>query len=258
MHRALDGGSHRLGDAAVAAVVGLLGLGSCLFVTRHALSSIIRDPVTGHLRPTAPIFTDVLLPSDPGVALALAQRVLLKPLMANHEFGLWGYSGETQDGRELTIQSAGIGGPSAVTVLLELAGFGAQRVIALGTCTPLDPTLSDDAVVIAASARPEPDPGSPTGVAVGDPALTAAVAAACPGARTLAVASAYTHTGADIERAAANAAALDLATAAVFATATDLGLAVASALIVAGEGSNGHKPEELVELGVRAARAFSL
>ena len=51
--------------------------------------------MTGHLRPTAPIFTDVLLPSDPAVALALAQRLLVKPLMANHNFGLWGYSGET-------------------------------------------------------------------------------------------------------------------------------------------------------------------
>lgn len=216
--------------------------------------------MTGHLRPTAPIFTDVLLPSDPAVALALAQRLLIKPLMANHDFGLWGYSGETHDGRELTIQSAGIGGPSAATVLFELAGFGAGRVIALGTCTPLDPILGDDAVVIAASARPEPDRRSPVadGVVVGDRTLTAAVAAACPGAQTLAVASAYTHAGADIERAGANAAALDLATAAVFATATDLGLAVACALIVAGEARDAGKTEKLVELGVRAAEAFAL
>ena len=133
-------------------------------------------------------------------------------------------------------------------------------MIALGTCSPLDPILGNDAVVIAASARPEPDPRSPVGdgVVAGDRALTAALAAACPGAQTLAVASAYTHAGADVERAGGNAAALDLATAAVFATATELGLAVACALIVAGEAEDAAKTERLVELGVRAAEAFAL
>jgi hypothetical protein len=51
---------------------------------------------------------------------------------------------------------------------------------------------------------------------------------------------------------------LDLATAAVFATATDLGLAVACALVVAGETRDAGETEKLVELGVRAARAFAL
>jgi hypothetical protein len=40
--------------------------------------------LTGHLRPTAPIAADVLLPTDPALALALAQELLEKPLMSNH------------------------------------------------------------------------------------------------------------------------------------------------------------------------------
>ena len=50
-------------------------------------------PVPRYLRPTAPIAADALLPADPGLAMALAQRALVKPLMANHHHGLWGYSG---------------------------------------------------------------------------------------------------------------------------------------------------------------------
>ena len=59
-----------------------------------------------------------------------------KPLMANHHHGLWGYSGRTADGRELTIQATGIGGPSAAAVLARargarrpprLSGSGAAR-----------------------------------------------------------------------------------------------------------------------------------
>ena len=51
-------------------------------------------PLAAHLRPTAPIAADVLLPGRPGAALALAQALLDGPLMANHSHGLWGYSGQ--------------------------------------------------------------------------------------------------------------------------------------------------------------------
>jgi uridine phosphorylase len=46
-----------------------------------------------HLRPTAALAERVLLPGDPGRALALAQSLLEKPLMFNHHRGLWGYTG---------------------------------------------------------------------------------------------------------------------------------------------------------------------
>jgi len=94
-----------------------------------------------HLRPSAPIATQALLPGDPGRALALAQALLTEPRMSNHHRGLWGYSGRTADGLELTIQSTGIGGPSAAIVLAELAELGLRRAIRVGTCGALDPGL---------------------------------------------------------------------------------------------------------------------
>ena len=36
--------------------------------------------------------------------------------MLNHNRGLWGYSGTAADGAPLTIQSTGMGGPSAAIV----------------------------------------------------------------------------------------------------------------------------------------------
>ena len=105
-----------------------------------------------HLRPTAPLAERVLLPGDPGRALALAQSLLAAPLMFNHHRGLWGYTGEARDGEPLTIQSTGIGGPSAAIVLSELIALGAGRAIRVGTCGALSPGLALGDLIIAREA----------------------------------------------------------------------------------------------------------
>ena len=86
------------------------------------------------LRPTAPYAADAILVGDPGRALLLAQELLEQPKMCNHARGLWGYSGRTPRGDELTIQSTGIGGPSAALVLADLAELGVRRAIRVGSC----------------------------------------------------------------------------------------------------------------------------
>ena len=91
------------------------------------------EPRAIHIHPTAPLAERVLLPGDPGRALALAQELLEAPLMFNHNRGLWGYTGRAADGEPLTIQSTGIGGPSAALVLEELIALGARRAIRVGT-----------------------------------------------------------------------------------------------------------------------------
>jgi DeoD family purine-nucleoside phosphorylase len=106
-------------------------------------------PAAIHLRPTAPLAERVLLPGDPGRALALAQALLEKPLMFNHNRGLWGYTGQARDGRALTIQATGMGGPSAAIVLAELIALGARRAIRVGTCGALSPALQLGDLVIA-------------------------------------------------------------------------------------------------------------
>jgi DeoD family purine-nucleoside phosphorylase len=105
-----------------------------------------------HLRPTTTLAERVLLPGDPGRALALAQFLLEQPLMFNHHRGLWGYTGTAGDGEPLTIQSTGMGGPSAAIVLHELICLGVKRAIRVGTCGALDPTLALGDLVVAREA----------------------------------------------------------------------------------------------------------
>jgi DeoD family purine-nucleoside phosphorylase len=105
-----------------------------------------------HLHPTAPLAERVLLPGDPGRALALAQSLLNEPRMFNHNRGLWGYTGAAGDGRPLTIQATGMGGPSAAIVLTELIALGARRAIRVGTCGALSRALALGDLVIAREA----------------------------------------------------------------------------------------------------------
>ncbi len=105
-----------------------------------------------HLRPTAPLAERVLLPGDPGRALALAQALLTEPKMFNHHRGLWGYTGGAPDGAPLTIQSTGMGGPSAAIVIEELADLGVRAAVRVGTCGALRPPLRLGDLVLAREA----------------------------------------------------------------------------------------------------------
>jgi uridine phosphorylase len=95
-----------------------------------------------HLHPTADLAERALLPDDPGQALALT-RVLFgeTPRMFNHYRGLWGYTGVALDGAPLTVQSTGIGGPSAAVVVSELHRLGLRRAVRIGRAWAIDGTL---------------------------------------------------------------------------------------------------------------------
>jgi purine-nucleoside phosphorylase len=93
--------------------------------------------------------------------------------MFNHHRGLWGYTGQASDGRPLTIQSTGMGGPSAAIVIAELAELGVHTLIRVGTCGALEPGLALGELIPATEALPfdgtarslsggtrlQPDPG---------------------------------------------------------------------------------------------------
>jgi uridine phosphorylase len=101
----------------------------------HIVGAVPGSPI--HLRPATDLAPRVLLPGDPHRALHVAQALLDKPLMFNHQRGLWGYSGTARDGELLTIQSTGMGGASAAIVAEELVGLGAETLIRIGTCGAL-------------------------------------------------------------------------------------------------------------------------
>ncbi len=102
-----------------------------------------------HLHQTAPLAERVLLPGDPGRALRLAQALLEVPKMLNHNRGLWGYTGTAPDGAPLSIQSTGMGGPSAAIVATELIELGARRLVRIGTCGSLGPALEPGRLLVA-------------------------------------------------------------------------------------------------------------
>jgi DeoD family purine-nucleoside phosphorylase len=102
-----------------------------------------------HIHPTTELAPRALLPGDPGRALALAQLLLSEPKMFNHNRGLWGYTGMAADGELMTIQSTGMGGPSAAIVMEELCDLGLKSAIRVGTCGALADELGlSDLVVV--------------------------------------------------------------------------------------------------------------
>jgi uridine phosphorylase len=107
-----------------------------------------------HLKPACDLAQRVLLPGDPHRALAVAQDLLDKPLMFNHHRGLWGYTGTAADGLPLSVQSTGMGGPSAAIVCEELIELGAQTLLRIGTCGALDPELGLGDLIAVTEAMP--------------------------------------------------------------------------------------------------------
>jgi len=189
---------------------------------------------TIHLHPTTDLAPRVLLPGDPGRALSLAQVLLDGPLMFNHHRGLWGYTGVAADGEPLTIQSTGMGGPSAAIVCAELADLGAQRLIRVGTCGALAPTLALGELVVVERALPAD--GTSAALGCRDPAPDPDLAAALTGDHRGPVVTSDLFYDPDLARlerwAAGGALAVEMECAAVFAVAAERGLAAAAVLLV--------------------------
>jgi uridine phosphorylase len=205
------------------------------------------------LRPTAPIAADAVLVGDPGRALMLAQVLLEKPKMSNHARGLWGYSGQTPDGHELSIQTTGMGGPSAAVVLADLAELGVRRAIRVGTCTALDPGLGAGQLLAITAAHAWGSGGAGERVTA-DARLAERLAAELGDeARLATVASLDTlHSGGSPTLVAAGDAA-DMQTAALFSRGEQLGVELAAVLIVTASASGEQLGEEASEAAARRA-----
>jgi purine-nucleoside phosphorylase len=216
------------------------------------------------LRPTAPIAREAILVGDPGRALMLAQELLRQPKMSNHARGLWGYTGATAAGRGLTIQSTGMGGPSASVVLADLAELGVRRAIRIGTCTALkDLELGD--LTIVTDAFPEPgafswrpdDQEEPRQPVVDPDAVLTHELVRTLGGRARGVVSVsldVLHRPEHEVHPAAEVA--DMQTAALFATGSEFEVAMAALLVVA-QTKDGRQidDEDLKEAAKGAGRA---
>ncbi|HEY2537113.1 MAG TPA: hypothetical protein VGI24_09055 [Solirubrobacteraceae bacterium] len=197
-------------------------------------------PQAIHLHPTADLAERVLLPGDPGRALALAQVLIASPRMFNHHRGLWGYTGPANlDGEPLTIQSTGMGGPSAAIVLHELIALGARRAVRVGTCGALQSGLelgelviADEAICLDGASRAL---GADERVRA-DPTLADALGAAAPaGSHRGAVVSVdlfYDDDSPRLPNAAAGALAIEMEAATLFALGARAGVPVGCLLAI--------------------------
>ena len=218
-----------------------------------------------HLKPAAALAERVLLPGDPHRALAVAQHLLEGPKMFNHHRGLWGYTGVATDGQPLTIQSTGMGGPSAAIVVEELIALGARRLVRIGTCGALADELELGTLLAAATVLP----ADGTSVALGadgslpsDPQLLDRLIAA--GARPATVASSDLfydpREGAAAAWIGAGAVAVEMEGATVLTVAARRGIAAACVLGVTDVPDGGGTtrratPERIEEIGLRVGAA---
>jgi uridine phosphorylase len=216
-----------------------------------------------HLRPAVDLADRVLLPGDPHRALAVAQSLLDAPKMFNHARGLWGYTGLARDGRPLTVQSTGIGGPSAAIVCEELIALGARRLVRIGTCTAIATGLAlGDLLAVQAVL---PADGTSGALGAGGPLRPAAALSerlVAAGARPATVVTSdlfyESRDGIAREWIKRGAAAVDLAAAAVLQVAGRHAVEAACVLAVTGvAGENGARAsrEEVEAVGVRLGEA---
>jgi DeoD family purine-nucleoside phosphorylase len=96
----------------------------------------------------------VLCPGDPVRAKYIAETFFDPGFkQVNQERGLLGFTG-TFDGKPISVQSTGMGCPSAGIVFEELIMLGAKRIVRVGTCGALldHMAMGDTVVGISASA----------------------------------------------------------------------------------------------------------
>jgi purine-nucleoside phosphorylase len=94
-----------------------------------------------------------LLPGDPLRAKYIAERFLEEAVQVNAERGMLGFTG-TFRGRRVSVQSSGMGCPSAGIVVEELAMLGVKSILRVGTCGGLQPDLAIGDLIVALSATP--------------------------------------------------------------------------------------------------------
>ena len=123
-----------------------------------------------HIRAEPGEYADAcLLPGDPMRAKYIAETFLDGAVERNSERGMLGYTG-TYEGRPVSVQSTGMGCPSAAIVIEELVQLGVKRLLRVGTCGGLQPDLGLGDLIVALTAIPAdatartyvPEPHCPT------------------------------------------------------------------------------------------------
>jgi DeoD family purine-nucleoside phosphorylase len=107
-----------------------------------------------HLRADAGDYAEgCLLPGDPLRAKYIAETFFDDAIQVNGERGMLGYTGSFR-GKRVSVQSSGMGCPSAGIVIEELTQLGVKKILRVGTCGGLQPDLQMGDLIVALSATP--------------------------------------------------------------------------------------------------------
>ncbi len=95
----------------------------------------------------------VLLPGDPRRAKYVAENFFEDAKLVTEERGMLGYTG-TYKGEPVSIQTTGMGCPSAAIVTEELIRLGAKNLLRIGTCGGYHREMELGDLVVATAAAP--------------------------------------------------------------------------------------------------------
>src|SRR3954466_12798976 len=95
-----------------------------------------------------------LLPGDPLRAKYIAETYFENPVQKNGERGMLGYTG-TWQGKPISVQSSGMGCPSAAIVIEELIQLGVKKIIRVGTCGGLQAQHALGDLIVALTSVPQ-------------------------------------------------------------------------------------------------------
>jgi DeoD family purine-nucleoside phosphorylase len=109
-------------------------------------------PVPIHLRAELGDYADAcLLPGDPLRAKYIAETFFEGAVEVNSYRGLLGYTG-TFEGTRVSVQTSGMGCPSAAIVIEELVQLGVKKILRVGTCGGLQADIMGELIVPVAAA----------------------------------------------------------------------------------------------------------
>ncbi len=126
-----------------------------------------------HLRAELSDYAEaVLVPGDPRRAKYIAENFFDPGARCvNEERGMLGFTG-TFEGKPISVQSVGMGGPSAAIYYTELFQLGAKRLVRVGTAGGLGVGMKMGDTIVAVSSTPDDpttailtlgEPHAPTG-----------------------------------------------------------------------------------------------
>ncbi|MBQ9817110.1 MAG: purine-nucleoside phosphorylase [Proteobacteria bacterium] len=104
-----------------------------------------------HVRCSSPVAPIVLLPGDPDRARWIAQNILEHAQCTTEYRQMLGFTG-TYNGSPISIQTTGMGGPSAAIVCEELITLGAKFFIRIGTCGAMNPDMNPGDLMLVTAA----------------------------------------------------------------------------------------------------------